>query len=396
MKFYWTLSIFLLIILILNDRQKRKTKCDLITDHGYPCEEHTVLTADGYLLTMFRIPYSPVAQNKNIPNKPPVLLMHCLFCSSDIFLLNGPDNGLPFMLTDYGYDVWLGNVRGNIYSQRHVARSPWSLAFWNFTLNELGRYDLAAKIDYITTQTAQPNLHYVGYSQGTALFAILLSEMPEYGEKIKTTHFLSQCAFLCHLKSLPILSRAVVLARPAMSWMGIFSSHLVDRFLNTIAPPICKLFETPCIMILNFVAGWDSPYFNRTLLGDFLRATPAVAGNLQTMHFFQSIIYCEFRKYDFGHRGNLKRYGQPQPPSYKLEKIHLETPINIFYADNDYFVSLKDVQHMFQILGNRTKLYRVQYPKYNHFDLVLATNVKEVINDCIVDKIQEYERRSFN
>uniref|UniRef100_T1PHT8 Alpha/beta hydrolase n=1 Tax=Musca domestica TaxID=7370 RepID=T1PHT8_MUSDO len=344
---------------------------------------------------MFRIPYSPVAKNQNLANKPPVLFMHCIYCSSDIFLLNGPNDGLPFMLADRGYDVWLGNVRGNIYSQHHVELSPWSRTFWNFTLDEIGRYDIAAKIDYIIARTGQPSTHFVGYSQGTAVFTILLSERPSYGKKIRSTHFLGQGVFLCHMKSLPVLSRAFVMGIPSMSWMGQYSSHSVDRLLNIIAPPICKWFATPCLMLFQFVVGWDSPHFNRTLLGDFLRTTPSAAGNLQTLHFYQSIKNCQFRKYDFGEKGNLAQFGTAEPPPYHLEAIQLKHPINIYYGDNDFIVSLKDVKRFYNILGNRTILRRIPYPRYNHLDLALARDVKEVLNDCIVDQMQEYEGRSF-
>ena len=40
------------------------------------------------------------------------------------------------MLADAGYDVWLGNYRGNIYSRDHVRLNPNSLfdsKFWIYS-----------------------------------------------------------------------------------------------------------------------------------------------------------------------------------------------------------------------------------------------------------------------
>ena len=39
---------------------------------------------------------------------------------------------LAFTLSDKGYDVWMGNARGTIFSKKHESLSTSDPQFWNF------------------------------------------------------------------------------------------------------------------------------------------------------------------------------------------------------------------------------------------------------------------------
>jgi len=46
-------------------------------------------------------------------------LQHGLLDCSDTFIINEETKALAFVLANRGYDVWLGNNRGNKHSKRH-------------------------------------------------------------------------------------------------------------------------------------------------------------------------------------------------------------------------------------------------------------------------------------
>ncbi len=80
---------------------------EMIRYWGYDAEEHTVTTEDGYIVTLHRIPRGAGEKPEDRKNdtkqrKTPVLMYHCLLCSSAVFTFGPPERSLGYLLADAG------------------------------------------------------------------------------------------------------------------------------------------------------------------------------------------------------------------------------------------------------------------------------------------------------
>lgn len=188
------------------------------------------MTEDGYILETHRIAN---------PGKQPVILMHGILDSSASWVLTGPECALGkvyaieiqhldeyqfpkwhftfnfisgYILYNQNYDVWMPNTRGNIYSIRHKKyrrNGKQRKKYWNYSWHEIGKYDLAASIDYVLKNTSYSKAIYIGHSQGSTTFFVLTSERPEYNDKILLMIAMAPPVYMTHAENsfLQLLSR---------------------------------------------------------------------------------------------------------------------------------------------------------------------------------------------
>ena len=149
-----------------------KTSLEMARNHNYTIESHEIPTPDGFMHTIFRIP-SKTPPTSPSPKKPAILLQHGCFQSSDAWL----DNGIyspAYSLSERGYDVWLGNIRGNRYSRHSNSSYFQEHNLWNYSVQDIGLLDTRPTIQYILNYTGNEKLAYVAYSQGnTQIFAAM-------------------------------------------------------------------------------------------------------------------------------------------------------------------------------------------------------------------------------
>ncbi|KAJ7387686.1 hypothetical protein OS493_001026 [Desmophyllum pertusum] len=99
--------------------------------------------------------------------RPVVFLQHGLLCS--LFQLGHKfaKRKLCFHFGRSRIDVGWGMFAANTYGLHHLKYPVDSDQFWEFSWDEMARYDLPAMLKFVLSKTSQPSLFYVGHSQGT-------------------------------------------------------------------------------------------------------------------------------------------------------------------------------------------------------------------------------------
>lgn len=393
--FIHTIFIFLCIGSAHNKRRKIKTvennnlsdpsslifldSKQFIITNGYPLETHSVVTEDGYIVNLFRIPRKG----------PPVLLVHGIGDSSDSWLVLGATNSLAFNLYDVSFDVWLYNARGNKYSKRHTRSLP-RKQYWNFSYEEMGSQDLPATIDYILLNTSQSKLSYVGFSQGTTIFFVMASMRPEYNEKINHAVLLAPVAWVSHIKYpfKDILTQNLKQLAVLADRLGVYEVFPNNPLLNLYHANVCN--ETSPARVLcdkEFYISYGLRDLNNLLpskIPVIASHIPAGTSTKTFVHYMQGYASKEFQRYSYyGLEENNMVYGSSKPPVYNISSV--SAPISLFVSESDWYSQIEDVKTLKSKLPNVMNYILLnQTLEFTHLEYIYGARVKRLINDPVV------------
>lgn len=215
-------------------------------------------------------PISSYSSSYCIVRRPVVLLMAGIYASSDVWLLNGPTDSLPYILSRHGFDVWLGNNRGNIYSRENIWYNDTEREFWNFSWHEMSIYDLPAMLDFIRAHTGEQRMHFVGLSQGATILLVLNSMLPQYNRVFKTAVLLAPVTYVGHSRaSLAKIFGPILGTRNYISKMleGV-EMVSTNRFIKKLLSMAC-LSSEPAIMCVSRlwpVVGYNTNMLNMVII----------------------------------------------------------------------------------------------------------------------------------
>lgn len=350
-----------LMIDILNSPDFEST-CSLF---GYDVESHIIRTKDNYLLTAHRIvrPGSHIARNGKV-----IYLHHGLLMSSDIWvtMLERHQN-LPFLLYDLGYDVWLGNNRGNKYSQKHLFLKTHSEKFWDFSLDEFALFDIPNTIDYILSETKVEKLTYIGFSQGSAQAFASISVNSYLKDKIDqmiaispatTPHGLYSKFLDILLKASPSLVYLLFLRKILMPSVILWQQLMYPPFFDT-------MIDISNYMLFNWRLK-NITKMQKLASYAHLYSTTSVKC---VVHWFQVISSRRFQMF----RDSQTSMSGFSPIYYPLKNI--KVPIHLIYGELDSLVDIEVMKKQLPLSTTTT----LSVPGHEHLDNIWGHDIKEMV-----------------
>jgi len=334
---------------------------------GVTVEDHFITTSDGYINHAYHIPAKQAGA-------PVVLFQHGNVASMWSYLSHeNLDANAPYVVWKMGYDVWLTNNRGNLFSRNSttIKNVTYSKQFWNFTFTEMGVFDVPAHIKYVLAATGRKTLTYVGWSQGTVQMWVAGSD-PVVGPFVKDTvnlHVaLAPAAWMYH-------SSSAILTLVSRLHQG---QHLEDTFPYDFLSGSRGLREFEGFMC-NITKGFMchvtvDEFMGKSALDDtvdienLVAFIPAGVPSKDICHFEQLIDANFFRKYDYGTAGNMREYGTPTPPNYTLSNY--QVPTAFFVGSNDVLADPTDVATLQKAIPASSIVYSRIYDQFSHITWV--------------------------
>ncbi|KAF5291044.1 hypothetical protein FQA39_LY14477 [Lamprigera yunnana] len=365
---------------------------EIVRRKGYPLEEYPVTTEDGYTLTVFRIPHGKESKGKK--KRKPIFLQHGMTLNSGIYVNIG-NKSLAYILADAGYDVWLGNFRGSMYSKNHSKLSVNDEEFWNYTFHENGVYDIPSQLNIVYNITQQKVI-FIGYSLGSTAVYIYSSLFPEaakdridiiinfapsiYTEEVGKLFTL--VGYMWWLLETPaqLIFKGKIYVRQPIPFDAVKMLCLPFPFQMR----MCQLLE---MTALGFNFAQNDP---ETLPITILHNTDTASIKSIT-HFIQIGFSKRFQYFDYGVARNLKLYNTTNPPLYNLSKV--QVPTYTFAGKNDLAVSQKSLDRLYEELPRETLrygVYHVEDINFSHLNFITAKDIVPLVYEHLLKFLENF------
>jgi lysosomal acid lipase/cholesteryl ester hydrolase len=359
------------------------TPAEMVTNKGYIFEEHEVVTEDGYILTVWRV-------QKNVTRNYPVILQHGLLDCSFSWFVNQPHESLSYMLADAGYDVWVTNSRGTRYSTKHTqftsADEPEK--YWDFSWDEMAKYDLPANVEYVKKSTGANQVHYIGHSQGTTQWFAHMSVNTDSQSHFRSFGGLGPVISIENISS--TFATIVTSVFNFLKWIGVQKLYVSEGDYNGLMGEFCNVVPGFCAYGTKFISGFtEGMNWSPTRMAVIASHEPGRASLRTGIHWMQMAGKGGLPMFDFGEAKNVEKYGQSTPPQYPVENLKLlNTPMLLARGRSDPFIDEIDFSYLLKVLPHEN-VQNIRVNDWGHLDYLWATNANTMVYAPLVRFVTE-------
>ncbi|MED6218697.1 hypothetical protein PIB30_028783 [Stylosanthes scabra] len=367
-----------------------RTCQDVITELGYPYEAIHVITSDGYIILLERIPRRD--------SRKAVFLQHGVLDSSMGWVSNGVVGSPAFAAYDQGYDVYLGNFRG-LVSREHINKNISSRQYWRYSINEHGTEDVPAMIEKIhevksaELKISKPDseeeidddqpykLCAISHSLGGAamIMYVVTQRIQEKPHRLSRLILLSPAGF--HDDSNIVFSTVefmLVLMAPVLS-LFVPAFYIPTRFFRMLVHKLARdLHNLPAVgglvqTLMGYVVGGDSsnwvgvlglPHYN-------MNDMPGVALRV-ALHLAQIKRTKRFRMFDYGASTNIEVYGSPEPLDLAECYGIIDIPIDLVAGQKDKVIRPTMVRRHYKLMKSAGVNVSYNEFEYAHLDFTFS------------------------
>ena len=344
---------------------------DYIKKYGYELEENPVTTEDGFILSVWHL------QPKK-PNGKVVFLQHGLADTAWTFF-QLKHKSLPFFLLQEGYDLWLGNIRGSIFSSKHTTKKI-KADYNNFTIDEFVKYDLPAMVDYVKSRTGVKKLSYIAHSQGSTMFFMLTMNNPEYVQN-NFDHFASVGTVPniahTHFTPIEILDKISGILKA----IKIFDTINLSNAQRNLVSGFCKLSPGICGKFFDLASALHpSKRMNYTDIYNFMYYYPGGVSKTNLLHWSQIHKMKQLVYYNpnFEKEQTAVPYNVENLKKWKIKSLIART-------DDDTFSSYEDVTEFYMNVEDKSLIEILDLKDYSHLDVLAAESAYEEIYMPIIN-----------
>ncbi|CAB4281251.1 unnamed protein product [Prunus armeniaca] len=368
-----------------------RTCQDVITELGYPYEAIHVITSDGYVLLLERLPRRD--------SRKAVYLQHGILDSSMGWVSNGVVGSPAFAAYDQGYDVFLGNFRG-LVSREHVNKNISSRQYWQYSINEHATQDIPAMIEKIhqvktaELKLSQPDLEEetndeqpyklcaICHSLGGAaiLMYVVTQRIEERPHRLSRLVLLSPAGF--HGDSslmFTVVEHVFLLLAPFLAPL-VPGFYIPTRFFRMLLNKLARDFHNyPAVgglvqTLMSYFVGGDSsnwvgvlgiPHYN-------MNDMPGVSFQV-ALHLAQMKRSGKFRMFDYGSASaNMEVYGSTEPLDLGEYYGLIDVPVDLVAGRKDKVIRPSMVRKHYKLMNDAGVDVSYSEFEYAHLDFTFS------------------------